>query len=76
MGCSRRAAVVPANAAVGWAKARSDVPTVHHCARCEMVGTLRFAHPTSYEFSRTRVSSASPATKTLSVSARRGDGGT
>jgi len=22
------------------------VPTVHHRVRCEMVGTLRFAHPT------------------------------
>ena len=31
---------------VGWAKARSDVPTIHHRIRCEMVGTLRFAHPT------------------------------
>ena len=33
---------------VGWAKERSDVPTIYHPARCEMVGTLRFAHPTSY----------------------------
>ena len=32
---------------VGWAKARSDVPTIYHRARREMVGTLRFAHPTA-----------------------------
>jgi hypothetical protein len=29
---------------VGWAKERSDVPTV--LAAREVVGTLRFAHPT------------------------------
>ena len=29
---------------VGWAKARSAVPTIKHSAL--MVGTLRFAHPT------------------------------
>jgi hypothetical protein len=32
---------------VGWAKERSDVPTIYHRIRCEMVGTLRFAHPTA-----------------------------
>jgi hypothetical protein len=31
---------------VGWAKARSDVPTIYHRPRFKMVGTLRFAHPT------------------------------
>ena len=31
---------------VGWAKERSDVPTISHRMRCLMVGTLRFAHPT------------------------------
>src|SRR6188474_1782771 len=36
--------------AVGWAKERSDVPTIHHRARCEMVGTLRFAHPTAASY--------------------------
>jgi len=30
---------------VGWAK--RSVPTIHHRANCEMVGTLRFAHPTA-----------------------------
>src|SRR5690242_9762167 len=34
-------------AAVGWAKERSDVPTIHQQVRSEMVGTLRFAHPTT-----------------------------
>jgi hypothetical protein len=34
---------------VGWAKERSDVPTIYHLSRCEMVGTLRFAHPTVME---------------------------
>ena len=38
--CERRA--------VGRAKERSDVPTIHHRARSEMVGTLRFAHPTAW----------------------------
>jgi hypothetical protein len=33
--------------AVGWAKERSDVPTIHQRASSEMVGTLRFAHPTA-----------------------------
>src|SRR5215217_360098 len=32
---------------VGWAKERSDVPTIHHLSRCEMVGTPRSAHPTA-----------------------------
>ena len=31
---------------VGWAKEQSDVPTIHQPPSCEMVGTLRFAHPT------------------------------
>ena len=31
---------------VGWAKERSDVPTIYRQARFRMVGTLRFAHPT------------------------------
>jgi hypothetical protein len=31
---------------VGWAKERSDVPTIYHRTRCKMVGTLRFTHPT------------------------------
>ena len=32
---------------VGWAKALSAVPTIHHRLRFKMVGTLRFAHPTN-----------------------------
>src|ERR1043165_6227620 len=32
---------------VGWAEERSDVPTIYHRARCKMVGTMRFAHPTA-----------------------------
>ena len=31
---------------VGWAKARSDVPTIYHRACLLMVGTLRSTHPT------------------------------
>jgi hypothetical protein len=30
---------------VGWAKERSDAPTIYHRTRCKMEGTLRFAHP-------------------------------
>src|ERR1700761_4517469 len=33
--------------AVGWAKARSAVPTVGPRIASRMVGTLRFAHPTN-----------------------------
>src|SRR6478735_1671513 len=32
---------------VGWAEERSDVPTIYRRSRCEMVGTLRSAHPTA-----------------------------
>ena len=36
---------------VGWAEERSDVPTIYHLSRCEMVGgTLRSAHPTVTEY--------------------------
>src|SRR6185369_9952948 len=35
---------------VGWAEERSDVPTIHQRTSCEMVGTLRFAHPTAFYF--------------------------
>src|SRR6185312_14892913 len=35
---------------VGWAKERSDVPTIHRIPSCEMVGTLRFAHPTASRY--------------------------
>jgi len=38
--------------AVGWAKERSDVPTIPSTMRCKMVGTLRFAHPTKNYTSR------------------------
>jgi hypothetical protein len=32
---------------VGWAKERSDVPTIYLRSSRNMVGTLRFAHPTA-----------------------------
>jgi hypothetical protein len=32
---------------VGWAEERSDVPTIYHRSRCEIVLTLRSAHPTA-----------------------------
>jgi hypothetical protein len=34
--------------AIGWAKERSDVPTIYHRSSCEMVGTLRSAHPVPF----------------------------
>jgi hypothetical protein len=37
---------------VGWAEERSDVPTSLSKTRGEMVGTLRFAHPTKNYTSR------------------------
>jgi hypothetical protein len=33
---------------VGWAKALAPCPPSCSRARCEMVGTLRFVHPTTY----------------------------
>src|SRR5436305_14065869 len=58
---------------VGWAKARSDVPTVLLCARCPMVGTPPdafasgcFAHPT-----RRQASSIANCRKTFGCVCRR-----
>jgi hypothetical protein len=31
----------------GGQRSVSDVPTIYHRSRFEMVGTLRFAHPTA-----------------------------
>src|SRR3954471_8065384 len=45
---------------VGWAEARSDVPTIHHRFRCEMVGTLP---PSLFELRRTRRSAHPTAAK-------------
>jgi hypothetical protein len=45
-------AFVKGGAAVGWAEERSGVPTFNHLARWQMVGTLRFAHPTESYTSR------------------------
>jgi len=43
---------------VGWAEERSDVPTIYHLSRCEMVGTLRFAHPTFCSIHRVSTTTA------------------
>ena len=68
--CSSRAA----EEVVGWAKRRSDVPTIHHRARCDMVGTLRFAHPARMSSLRSRSQINSPNCSRQLRSALRRDG--
>src|SRR5215213_7280567 len=50
---------------VGWAKERSDVPTICRRTRCKMVGTLRFAHPTGADLLDAQTQSCAGACDTM-----------